>query len=51
METQDASLPWVESLARIRTLADVAEGLSLIFVFGPGSSPRQPSEFVVKSVT
>ena len=41
METLEASLPWVESLERIQTLADIASGLSLVFIFGPGHLARQ----------
>ncbi len=41
IETLEAGLPWVDSLARIRTLAEVTEGLSLVFVFGPGNLARQ----------
>ncbi len=40
METLEAGLSWEESLARIRTLADIADGLSLVFVFGPGHLAR-----------
>ena len=41
METLEVGLSWEESLARIRTLADIAEGLSLVFVFGPDRLARQ----------
>ncbi len=41
MESQEISLPWTESLTRIRTLADITERLSLVFVFGPGYLARR----------
>ncbi len=50
METLEAGLSWEESLARIRTLADIAEGLSLVFVFGPGHLARQGLKQVMGAI-